>query len=175
MKRAVEFLIAVAGVVACKQEAKSGAGGLESYVHRGRIEVTADDTVISPRRAALPPGHPPIDGPSKAHAMGDDVGEARLPPVVIDGRRGDVDDGRKLWAVACASCHGADGRGGGAIAAGNLADVAWQARATDQQIGVVISHGKPNTKMPGFASSMDLKKLNDLVAFIRTFVRGPPN
>jgi cytochrome c oxidase cbb3-type subunit 3 len=55
-----------------------------------------------------------------------------------------------LYAENCAGCHGADGRGGAAIA---LANPVYLAIADDVAIRKVITNGVPGTAMPAFAES----------------------
>jgi cytochrome c oxidase cbb3-type subunit 3 len=57
---------------------------------------------------------------------------------------------RTLYAENCAACHGADGRGGAAIA---LANPVYLAIADDPSIRKVIANGVPGTAMPAFAES----------------------
>jgi cytochrome c oxidase cbb3-type subunit 3 len=55
-----------------------------------------------------------------------------------------------LFAENCAACHGAEGRGGAAIA---LANPVYLAIADDASIRRVIAKGVPGTAMPAFAQS----------------------
>jgi len=55
-----------------------------------------------------------------------------------------------LFAENCAACHGAEGRGGAAIA---LANPVYLAIADDASIRKVIAQGVPGTAMPAFAQS----------------------
>ena len=55
-----------------------------------------------------------------------------------------------LYAENCAGCHGADGRGGAAIA---LANPVYLAIADDTAIRKVIANGVAGTAMPAFAQS----------------------
>ena len=55
-----------------------------------------------------------------------------------------------LYAENCAGCHGAEGRGGAAIA---LADPVYLAIADDASIREVIAEGVSGTAMPAFAES----------------------
>jgi cytochrome c oxidase cbb3-type subunit III len=55
-----------------------------------------------------------------------------------------------LYAENCAACHGADGRGGAAIA---LANPVYLAIADDAAIRKVIANGVPGTAMPAFVES----------------------
>jgi cytochrome c oxidase cbb3-type subunit III len=55
-----------------------------------------------------------------------------------------------LYAENCSACHGAEGRGGAAIA---LADPVYLAIADDAAIRKVLAKGVPGTAMPAFAQS----------------------
>jgi cytochrome c oxidase cbb3-type subunit III len=55
-----------------------------------------------------------------------------------------------LFSENCAACHGAEGRGGAAIA---LANPVYLAIADDASIRKVIAKGVPGTAMPAFAQS----------------------
>jgi len=55
-----------------------------------------------------------------------------------------------LFAENCAGCHGAEGKGGAAIA---LANPVYLAIADDTSIRKVIAKGVPGTGMPAFAQS----------------------
>jgi cytochrome c oxidase cbb3-type subunit 3 len=55
-----------------------------------------------------------------------------------------------LFSENCAACHGAEGRGGAAIA---LANPVYLAIADDASIRKVIAQGVPGTAMPAFAQS----------------------
>jgi cytochrome c oxidase cbb3-type subunit 3 len=55
-----------------------------------------------------------------------------------------------LYAENCAGCHGAEGRGGAAIA---LSDPVYLAIADDAAIRKVIANGSRGTAMPAFAES----------------------
>jgi mono/diheme cytochrome c family protein len=56
----------------------------------------------------------------------------------------------ELYGNNCAGCHGANGRGGAAIA---LADPVYLAVADDTTIRRVVRRGVPRTSMPAFARS----------------------
>ena len=57
---------------------------------------------------------------------------------------------RTLYSENCAACHGAEGRGGAALA---LANPVYLAVADDISIRKVIANGVPGTAMPAFAAS----------------------
>jgi cytochrome c oxidase cbb3-type subunit 3 len=62
----------------------------------------------------------------------------------------DVLDFSTLYAENCAGCHGAEGRGGAAIA---LANPVYLAIADDAAIRKVIANGAHGTAMPAFAET----------------------
>src|SRR5689334_23592177 len=62
----------------------------------------------------------------------------------------EVTDFRTLYAENCAGCHGAQGRGGAAIA---LADPVYLAIADGTSMRNVVANGVRGTSMPAFAQS----------------------
>ena len=62
----------------------------------------------------------------------------------------DVVDFETLYAENCAGCHGAEGRGGAALA---LSDPVFLAIADDAVIRQIVSKGLRGTAMPAFAQS----------------------
>jgi cytochrome c oxidase cbb3-type subunit 3 len=94
----------------------------------------------------------------------------RRPPldsVVI--RPDKIVDFNFLYARNCAGCHGAEGKGGAAIA---LGDPVYLAIADDSTIRRVTTNGVPETAMPAFAQSaggmLTGDQINVIVAGIRT-------
>lgn len=62
----------------------------------------------------------------------------------------EISDFKTLYAENCAGCHGADGRGGAAIA---LADPVYLAVADESAMRKIIANGVRGTSMPAFAQS----------------------
>ena len=62
----------------------------------------------------------------------------------------EVRDFGTLYKENCAGCHGADGRGGAAIA---LADPVYLAIVNEASLRNAIANGVPGTSMPAFAQS----------------------
>jgi putative heme-binding domain-containing protein len=58
--------------------------------------------------------------------------------------------GQQMFASACGSCHGLDGRGG--ERAPNIAQAATVQRLSDQQLTRIVTEGVPGTGMPAFHS-----------------------
>src|SRR6266478_1320284 len=63
---------------------------------------------------------------------------------------GDISDFSTLYEKNCAGCHGAEGKGGAAIA---LANPVYLAIADDAAVRKVIANGVRGTAMPAFAKS----------------------
>lgn len=87
-------------------------------------------------------------------------------------KKADASQGRDLFAVTCARCHGADGSGGlplfdGGPSPRNFRDHAFQRARTDEQIKLTIMNGKA-TGMPPFGTLFDEQQLRSLVAHVRS-------
>ncbi len=78
-------------------------------------------------------------------------------------------DFNSLYGQNCAGCHGADGKGGAAIA---LGDPVYLAIADDAAIRTVTANGVASTAMPAFAQSsggsLTDQQIGVIVAGIRT-------
>jgi len=74
-----------------------------------------------------------------------------------------------LYAENCAGCHGAEGKGGAAIA---LADPVYLAIADDGTIRKVISNGLNGTAMPAFAQSAGGMLTDKQIEVITTEIRS---
>jgi mono/diheme cytochrome c family protein len=85
---------------------------------------------------------------------------------------GDARAGGRLFADACATCHGANGEGKEGPA---LHNPALLAHATDRYLVETIHRGRRGTSMPSFAASTTTHRLlsddeiESIVAFIRTW------
>ena len=75
----------------------------------------------------------------------------------------DVESGKRVFRVHCASCHGADGRGG---RGSDLASGELYHGATDADLYRNIEEGIPGTEMPG--SWLVPKRRWQVVAFVRS-------
>ena len=84
----------------------------------------------------------------------------------------EVVDFNLLYGQNCAGCHGADGKGGAAIA---LANPVFLAIADDTAIRRTAANGVPSTPMPAFAQSaggmLTDKQIDALVRGIRSWAR----
>lgn len=91
---------------------------------------------------------------------------------------GDATRGAALYGLHCASCHGADARGGGPLAAGlgapaptDLRDFAFLMQRGDDDLQQAIAGGGKargrSYTMPAFAAQLPPLDVWDLVAFVR--------
>ena len=81
----------------------------------------------------------------------------------------EVADFSTLYGDNCAGCHGAEGRGGAAIA---LADPVYLAIADDAAICKVTANGVPGTSMPAFAQSAGGMLTNKQIDLITAGMRS---
>jgi mono/diheme cytochrome c family protein len=82
---------------------------------------------------------------------------------------GSPDAGARIYLANCASCHGVDGEGGGAVPL--LARPALLAdrlpAMSDAEVSYRIANGLAGTPMPAFASSLTEQERRDLVSYLR--------
>ena len=92
-----------------------------------------------------------------------------------------ADSAQDNYAVYCAKCHGADGRGDGP-AAGSLAtkpqdytDCAAMQKMSDDTMFKVIKGGGASvglpSDMPSWSDGLSDPEIHDLVAYLRTFCK----
>jgi mono/diheme cytochrome c family protein len=81
----------------------------------------------------------------------------------------EISDYSTLYAENCAACHGADGRGGAAIA---LADPVYLAIVDESSMRKTIANGVRGTSMPAFAQSaggtLTDKQIDEITSEVRS-------
>ena len=82
-----------------------------------------------------------------------------------------ISDFDTLYAQNCAGCHGAQGRGGAAIA---LANPVYLAIADDATVRGAAANGIPGTSMPAFAQSAGACLLSCFGIIAVAFENPPP-
>ncbi len=92
------------------------------------------------------------------------VTSTMLPPAVAD-----TVNGRGLYAMHCAACHGDDGTGGIGVP---LALPDFLSSVTDEYLFRTIRHGRPGRIMPAF-SHLDEKEIRAIVRHIRSWGTKP--
>lgn len=85
--------------------------------------------------------------------------------VEAPGPAGDPEAGQALYVEECAMCHGAESEGTKLALALRQSETIQA--MTDDDLRDIISFGLPNTKMKGFADSLTVSQIDDLIAFLR--------
>ena len=89
---------------------------------------------------------------------------------VADGASpGDPEQGREVYAVACAGCHGADGNGG--RQGGSVVDAAYLALVSDQVLRTAVIAGRTDLGMPDWRDAipdqpLTAQQIGDVVAWL---------
>jgi mono/diheme cytochrome c family protein len=105
------------------------------------------------------------------------AGEQKIQFLAFDGA--DLEKGKATYDEACANCHGADGKGDGAMGANfdvKPTDFStWPSMPSDERIfGWVRDGGASNggsALMPSYNRSMNAEQIRDVSAYIKTFVK----
>jgi mono/diheme cytochrome c family protein len=79
----------------------------------------------------------------------------------------DVSVGAKVFADNCAGCHGAGGKGGGALKTPDFTNPGVQAALSDSVVAKTIRGGKPGTAMPAWSGKLSEDEINAVAAFVR--------
>jgi cytochrome c oxidase cbb3-type subunit 3 len=139
---------------------KDGQGALTVGIGRPVYLAIADDTTI---RRTIEEGRPGTPMPAFAQRSGGMLTDAQIEilvrgirnwatpggpdfeslPAYASSQAGDPAHGRDVFAAACSSCHGRDGRGARAIADRSYLDL-----VTDQHLRTLMIVGMPNLGMP---------------------------
>jgi high-affinity iron transporter len=83
--------------------------------------------------------------------------------------------GKAIYDQACASCHGAAGKGDGPAGAGltpppaDFTDAFHARYYSDAGRVRIIEGGSPETSMAGFAGQLDRAQILDVYAYVATF------
>jgi len=107
--------------------------------------------------------------PPMAAAVGDAKDVHNLAHYVLSLSNSPHDDisaaaGRSKF-VACAACHGADGKGNPALGAPNLTDKVWLHGWGEEAITAMVMNGKTNT-MPAHGSRLSAEQIHVLAAYV---------
>ena len=87
-----------------------------------------------------------------------------------------IEAGQKAYQTSCAPCHGAAGKGDGAVAKNltvkpsDLTDAKWEHGSTDGEIFVNVRDGiGPQMKMKGFKGKVSDQDIWNIVNYLRSF------
>jgi mono/diheme cytochrome c family protein len=130
-----------------------------------KVEIVADTQGTAPRWGAVGPA------------------AASIPPYSLPAATGNTEQGAKLFARACASCHGANGEG--VLRDGKLRkkinDPTFLTLISDQALRRIIITGRPDLKMPDYAQKagrpadfqpLTAADINDLGALLSSWRKG---
>ena len=105
------------------------------------------------------------------------AGRAPPPEIAKDAL---LTQGRAIYLVRCAACHGNEGRGDGPLAAnligppvGNLTDSEWKHGDRPEQVIAVIKEGVPNTRMDGWGRVLDPPEIKAVAAYVYYLAKVP--
>ena len=109
-----------------------------------------------------------------------DALQGAIPPPLAAQQRGDPGRGQTVFGTYCASCHGADGRGG--ARASSVVDGSYLALVSDQALRTIVIVGRPELGAPDWRNdvpgrAMSDEEVTDVVAWLagqRTEAPGQP-
>lgn len=115
----------------------------------------------------------------RSWAKPDVLGDQTPPPYAAEAP-GDPQRGADVYRTYCASCHGANGRGGSK--ASSIVDGSFLALINDQQLRTIVIAGRPELGAPDWRADvegrpMSVQDISDVVAWLssqRTKFPGQP-
>jgi len=149
----------------CHGSDARGAPGFPNLTDRdwlwGGAPATILETISNGRTAVMP---------AWRDALGGDVGvEDTLAYVLsLSGRSvpaGDAASGHSKFALICAVCHGADGRGNQQLGAPNLTDSIWLYGGSVEAVRASIASGRQG-QMPAFLDRLGDTRVHLLAAYV---------
>jgi cytochrome c oxidase cbb3-type subunit 3 len=129
------------------------------WLHGGTPE-KIEETIALGRTGVMPPMAAAVGTATDVHDVANYV-------LSLSGDPHDsiaASSGRRKF-VACAACHGADGKGNTAIGAPNLADKVWLHGWGEQAITEIVNKGKTNV-MPAQGGRMTAGQIHLLASYV---------
>lgn len=131
----------------------------DDWLHGGTPE-KIEETITLGRTGVMPPMAAAVGSASDVHDVANYVmslsGDPHNPIAAAAGKK---------KFVACAACHGADGKGNQAIGAPNLADKIWLHGWGEAAIVAMIDHGKTNV-MPAQGGRLTPAQIHLLASYV---------
>ena len=122
---------------------------------------------------------PPAEVTPQARAVRDEIAQ-RFHVALLPTRPPDLSRGAKLYAQACAACHGANGNAPGKQVLGlatqptSFAAPAEVKALSPQRIFSASTYGVPGTAMPGYEEALDDTARWDISYFVLSLAHPPP-
>ena len=93
-------------------------------------------------------------------------------PSLMEAGSANVEAGKRIYGELCATCHGLDGKGPGAMkfspAAADLTSRQVQAKL-DSGLYKSIHEGRANTAMGAWKSALSDDEIREVISYVRTF------
>ncbi|MBI5755955.1 MAG: cytochrome c [Nitrospirae bacterium] len=89
----------------------------------------------------------------------------------------DAANGKKVFTANCVVCHGDQGNGSGPAAATmtpkprNFTSPTEMKDIDDARLKKSITEGRPGTAMVGFAKTLKASDIDDVIAYVKTFLK----
>jgi cytochrome c oxidase cbb3-type subunit 3/ubiquinol-cytochrome c reductase cytochrome c subunit len=119
----------------------------------GPLGLDEADAIIAFLRQAGPPAPPPHAEPA------------------FRASTGDPKAGKLVYDSLCARCHGTPTQRSSAV---HLANPVFLATASDGFLRAAVESGRPPTSMVPWKGTLDDKKIDDVVAYVRSLAVTPP-
>lgn len=138
----------------------------DDWLHGGAPE-KIEETITEGRQGMMPPMAAAIGGPQEIHEVAQYVLSLSGSPHDSTAQFG------KPRFMACAACHGIDGKGNQALGAPNLTDRIWLHGWGEEAIVAMINNGKVNV-MPAQKDRLSKEQIHVLASYVWSLShRGP--
>ncbi len=159
--------------------------GADAHGGKGFPNLTDDDWLYGGEPDKLVEtitnGRPAVPTGTKMPAWGATLGEQGVHEVAAyvltlsDRKLSDADaklaEAGQARFVACAACHGPEGRGNQAVGAPNLTDTIWLYGGSKTTIEETIRHGR-NGAMPAWGETLGKEKVHLLASYVWSLSHG---
>jgi cytochrome c oxidase cbb3-type subunit III len=137
----------------------------DDWLHGGSLE-KIQETITNGRQGMMPPM-------AAAVGSGEDVKNVANYVLSLSGFPSNSVAAQlgKAKFVACAACHGPDGKGNQAIGAPNLTDKIWLHGSGEDAVVAMVNNGKTNV-MPAQATRLTAEQIHVLAGYVWSLSHG---
>jgi cytochrome c oxidase cbb3-type subunit 3 len=128
------------------------------WLHGGTPE-KIEETITEGRQGMMPPMAAAIGGPQEIHEV------AQYVLSLSDSAHDSTAQFGKPRFMACAACHGIDGKGNQALGAPNLTDKIWLHGWGEEAITAMVNNGKLNV-MPAQKDRLSKEQIHVLASYV---------